>query len=304
MRPELIDAITLLRSGDPGSVEKAIQLLQGTVYAFSMKVCGHREDAEDTMQEVLMRSLPHLAKLEDSRALAVWLYTVTRNRCWRSRRRGARAEMLSLDELMPDVADLERLLRDKAPDPEKRALHGERDRLVQRAVLSLPAQYRIVLVLHDMEDLDTDEVAQVLGLQPGTVRVRLHRGRLAMRKGIAQLLDAGNGHGPSKPARGRKKGSQATRSGGGARRTDARSPDCREIFANLSEFLDQRLEAGACDKMREHIEGCPQCVAFLTDLSAAIERCRKVEVTCDPKIAARLGSLLTREYLRLAQQPA
>ncbi|MHB1857791.1 MAG: RNA polymerase sigma factor, partial [Acidobacteriaceae bacterium] len=91
MRPELIEATALLRRNTPESIDQAIGLLQNTVYSFSMKVCGHPEDAEDTMQEVLFRSLPHLAKIEEPRALAVWLYTVTRNRCWRMRRKGVHA---------------------------------------------------------------------------------------------------------------------------------------------------------------------------------------------------------------------
>ena len=294
MRADLSEVVTLLRSSNPESVERAIQLLQRTVYAFSMKVCGHREDAEDNMQEVLMRSLPHLAKLDNARALAVWLYTVTRNRCWRSRRKRvhAPAEQLSLDELMPDFVELQRLMEDAAPDPEKRALHRELDRFVQTAVLSLPASFRIVLVLHDMEELDTGEVAQVLGLQPGTVRVRLHRARLAVRKAVSQRLESGNGTRNAE----RKRGSVR------ARPAFARSAECRAIFANLSEYLDERLVPERCDKMREHIEACPQCVAFLNDLRAAIDRCRKLEVSCNPQVAARLGSLLTREYLRLAGQ--
>lgn len=72
MRPELIQAIELLASKDEARVNEALGLLQNTVYSFSMKVCGHREDAEDTMQAVLFKSLPHLAKLEDPRATAVW----------------------------------------------------------------------------------------------------------------------------------------------------------------------------------------------------------------------------------------
>ena len=86
MRPELIQATELLRRNTPEAVEEAIGLLQKTVYSFSIKVCGHPEDAEDTMQEVLSRSLGHLAKIQEPQALAVWLYTVTRNRCWRMRR--------------------------------------------------------------------------------------------------------------------------------------------------------------------------------------------------------------------------
>src|SRR5579872_4499856 len=107
MRPELIQAATLLEKNTPEAIEDAIALLQNTVYSFSMKVCGHPEDAEDTMQEVLFRSLPHLAKLKEPQALAVWLYTVTRNRCWRMRRKsaGAPTHMVALDDLMPDKAE-------------------------------------------------------------------------------------------------------------------------------------------------------------------------------------------------------
>jgi RNA polymerase sigma-70 factor, ECF subfamily len=116
MRPELTQAAELLHRNTPEAIEEAIGLLQHTVYSFSMKVCGHPEDAEDTMQEVLSRSLTHLAKIQDPQALAVWLYTVTRNRCWRMRRKAASAprHMLSLDELMPDETELGRLLEDAA----------------------------------------------------------------------------------------------------------------------------------------------------------------------------------------------
>src|ERR1035441_8665801 len=120
MRPELIQATDLLHRNTPEAVEEAIGLLQNTVYSFSMKVCGHTEDAEDTTQEVLFRSLGHLAKIQDPQALAVWLYTVTRNRCWRMRRRPAHApsHTFSLDELMPDEVELGRLLKDAGLSPE------------------------------------------------------------------------------------------------------------------------------------------------------------------------------------------
>ena len=155
MRPELIQASDLLRRNTPEAIEEAIGLLQSTVFSFSMKVCGHPEDAEDTMQEVLSRSLGHLAKIQDPQAIAVWLYTVTRNRCWRMRRKGASApkHMLSLDDLMPDDAELGRLLQDAAESPEGNLLHAEQHHLLHQAVLQIPVQLRIVLVLHDMEEL-------------------------------------------------------------------------------------------------------------------------------------------------------
>lgn len=300
MRQQLTDAMNLLRSEDPQQIGEAVRLLQGTVFAFSMKVCGHREDAEDTMQEVLMRSIPQLARITDPRALAVWLYTVTRNRCWRSRRKRAHApsEILSLDDLMPDAAELQKLLRDRADGPEQHALQEEETRLLHTAVLSLPAQYRIVLVLHDMEDLDTEQVAEILGLLPGTVRVRLHRARLAARKAMAKLLHTPE---PSTAAPTRRQKRPAGKANNSASRKGAA---CREVFAKLSEFLDGRLQPLACEELQEHMSGCPACVAFLRDLATAIDRCRKFEVRCDAELPARLTSLLTEEYLRMVGQPA
>ena len=294
MRPELIRAVDLLRSNTPETIEEAIGLLQNTVYSFSMKVCGHPEDAEDTMQEVLYRSLGHLAKIEDPRALAVWLYTVTRNRCWRMRRKSVNAPMqsLSLDQLMPDDSELGRLLEDAQATPEGAFLQGEQHQLLHQAVLAIPVQFRLVLVLHDMEELPTDQVAQILSLQPGTVRVRLHRARLHVRKEMSRILKDF----PNDPDR---SASRRTHSKSSATKEGKRPADCRELFSNLSEYLDGRFEPLTCDQMTEHIEACPACMAFLRDLRLAIDRCRSLDLPCDPLVAPRLRSLLTQEYLRM-----
>lgn len=297
MRSELIQATELLQRNTPEAVEKAIGLLQGTVYSFSMKVCGHPEDAEDTMQDVLSRSLGHLVRIQDPKALAVWLYTVTRNRCWRMRRKGASApkRMLSLDELMPDELEISRLLQDAAESPEGNLLHAEQHHLLHQAVLRIPVQLRLVLVLHDMEELTTEQVARILALQPGTVRVRLHRARLWVRNEMSRTLSG---------AEDKFEKSKSDRSSKGRHPKDRKRPsDCRELFSNLSDYLDGKMEARTCEQMREHIEACPACVAFLRDLRVAIDRCRSLEVPCDPAISPRLRSILTQEYLRLLNLP-
>jgi RNA polymerase sigma-70 factor (ECF subfamily) len=296
MRPELIQAAELLQRDTPEAVEEALGLLQGTVYSFSMKVCGHPEDAEDNMQEVLYRSLKHLAKIQNPQALAVWLYTVTRNRCWRMRRKSANApkQTLSLDELMPDDEELGQLLKDAAEGPEGNLLQGEQNDLLHQAILRIPANLRIVLVLHDMEELTTEEVAQILDLKQGTVRIRLHRARLTVRKQMSQILSAA-----VEPAnRGGAIEKKRARSKNGKRLTE-----CHDLFANLSEYLDGRVEPRTCDQMRAHIEACPSCVAFLQSLRNAIDRCRSLEIPCDPVVAARLRAILTREYLRMLVLP-
>ena len=74
MRADIEQAVALLRRGDQAALEQALGLLQNTVFSFSMRVCGQREDAEDTMQEVLLKSVPYLPKFDSPKALIVWLY--------------------------------------------------------------------------------------------------------------------------------------------------------------------------------------------------------------------------------------
>lgn len=284
MRSDLIQASELLQKNTPEAVEQAIGLLQNTVFSFSMKMCGHRQDAEDTTQEVLFRSLKHLGKLEGPNALAAWLYTVTRNRCHRMRRGPLERneKRLSLDDLMPNEQELKGLLRESEFGPEANAIHGEEHHLLHQAVLQLPTSLRMVLVLHDMEELTSEQIAQILDIQVGTVRVRLHRARLAVRKEMSQLL----------------KGTLSTTALEKRAMAD-RPAECRELFAKLSEYVDARVEPRTCEQMKAHIERCPACVAFLKDLRVAIDRCRSLEVSCDAEVAQRIRSLMTREYLRL-----
>jgi RNA polymerase sigma-70 factor (ECF subfamily) len=301
MRPELIRATDLLQQKDAAAVNEALELLQNTVYAFSMKVCGHVEDAEDTAQEVFVRSLPHLAKITEPKALAVWLYRVARNRCWRMRRKGsdAPAQMLSLSELTPVESELSQMLKDPNPNAETLLTKAEQNQRLQEAVLMLSPPYRMVLVLHDMEDLETEQIAQVLGVEQGTVRVRLHRARLHLRK----LLAAAD----SKVGEGTEPGDKAAPVTGNERR---RRPagmrpqpnTCQEIFANLSEYMDGRVAEPRCEQIREHIDGCRPCVAFLGDLRRAIDRCRSMETPCAPETDRTLRLLLTQEYLRMVDQ--
>jgi RNA polymerase sigma-70 factor (ECF subfamily) len=179
---------------------------------------------------------------------------------------------------------LQRLLL--APEnPENDALRAEQQNHLHEAVLKLPPALRLVLVLHDMEELESEEVARILGLQAGTVRVRLHRARLALRKEMARVLEGL----PNTPAATKMKPIR-------------RPEECREIFANLSEYLDARLAPASCEQMRVHIEGCPTCVAFIKDLRGVIDRCRQSSSVCDPRVAARLRSMMTQELLRLVGQ--
>ena len=286
MRGDVEQALELIQGGSPAALDKALGLLQDTVFSFSMKACGHWQDAEDTAQDVLLRSIPHLSKFDSPKALAVWLYRVARNRCISSHRENklSAARSVSLDELMPDSRELQELLKSKTPSPESAAQSSETEERLRLAVLALPAQYRVVLVLHDMEDLSTAEVAQILSLREGTVRVRLHRARLLVRQKLAKSSGTG------------KMSDLVIHASAEA----PRSMRCRSLFAALSDYMDGVVDDAVCAEMDRHINDCEPCQAFLSSLKQAVAQCRSYQPRCDPQRAEALRRELVVKYQRAA----
>jgi RNA polymerase sigma-70 factor, ECF subfamily len=282
VRAEIEKAVELIRAGDDASVEQALGLLQNTVFSFSMRVCGQREDAEDTMQEVLLKSIPQLPKFDSPKALVVWLYKVAKNRCLMNRRKSkfAPAHELSLEELMPNRKELEQLRSDGRINPESLAIRSEQASRLREAVQKLPPQYRIVLVLRDMEGLTDDEVAEITGLRAGNVRVRLHRARLFVRKELMRTWMAGSSK--KVRAQGRMEASRPAR--------------CKAMFKELSDYLDEQLDDSLCDELERHLKGCEPCQAFAATLEATIEQCRRSARDCPPADAAKLRRQLMRKY--------
>lgn len=282
MHGDVERAIQLIQGNKASSIDQALGLLQDTVFSFSMKVCGHPQDAEDTMQDVLLKSLPYLPKFNNAQALGVWLYKVARNRCLMNRRglKLSPQANLSLDALMPDGRELQQFLQSKRPSPESEVLQSEASERLHRAILKIPPQYRFVLVLHDMEGLNTAEVAKVTGLRVGTVRVRLHRARLFVRKELARL----------------GKNGRALHS---ARLRVSERPKprrCRKLFAALSDYMDGLVDDAVCEQMGKHLDDCKPCQAFLDSLEETVKQCRSYQPACGPSDSAKLKKRLLQQY--------
>jgi RNA polymerase sigma-70 factor (ECF subfamily) len=289
MRSEVEQAVVLLQRGDDEALERALALLQNTVFSFSMKVCGQRQDAEDTMQEVLVKSVPYLPKFDSPRALVVWLYKVAKNRCLMSRRKSkfAPKREISLEELMPDRQDLQRSDGARSVKPETVAIRSEEAGRLRKAIHKLPPQYRIVLVLRDMEGLTDEEVAEITGLRSGTVRVRLHRARLFVRKELMKV---------EKLRPRRKVEAVAPRV---VATQPPRPPRCKAMFAELSNYLDEQIDDSLCNELEKHLDGCGPCQAFLASLQSTIEDCRRLPVAVPDRVkAAKLRSDVMSRYER------
>jgi RNA polymerase sigma-70 factor (ECF subfamily) len=188
MNARVEQALACLKSGRPEDVDRALETLQEIVYGFGMKVCGVPEDAEDTAQETLLRLARQLKEFPDARALAVWLYKVAKSQCLMSRRKSkfAPAQMLSLDALMPQESEAATPAgKSWEITPEEILLNKELRGKLEDAVLALPKHHRLVLILRDMEQLDTREVAEVMGISEETAKMRLHRARVSLRNALA-----------------------------------------------------------------------------------------------------------------------
>jgi RNA polymerase sigma-70 factor (ECF subfamily) len=238
------------------------------------------------MQDVLVKLLPYLPKFDSPQALSVWLYKVARNRCMMKRRgqKNSPSKHVSLDELMPSQYELQDLIASKDPNPEANVLRGERDQRVRDAVLKLAPQYRMILVLHDMEGLSTAEVAHVTGLREGTVRVRLHRARLMLRQHLARIA--------------KTKGFVIDRLHAAADEDQPpkRSRRCRQMFAALSDYMDGLVQDVRYREMDKHLHECEPCVAFLDSLKSAVEQCRTYQPSCDTESATKLRQELVEKY--------
>ena len=187
---KFVGLIRDIKENKPNALNSLLKEVQQTVHSFGMKVCGGAvEDAEDTTQETLLQFFKNAKILEfrNPRSLVVWLYKVAKNVCIMSRRKGKYEpkHTLSIEDAGYNESydNLQNIaLKDSSGDPENLVVKKENQHIIQEAMLTIPLNYRLVLVLRDMEQLTTKEVSDVLDITEQNVKVRLHRARMMMRK--------------------------------------------------------------------------------------------------------------------------
>jgi RNA polymerase sigma-70 factor (ECF subfamily) len=176
--------------GDHDALEQLLLRSQEVAYRFSLTVCGHPEDAEDVMQEALVKTYRHVGRIREPEAFRPWLYRTVRNACLMRRRRRVDepAHLLSLDDLLPTPNGVKSIdVPDPGRDPEALVVNTRLRRRLRRALDLLPPAFRMIVFLREMEGLTTREVALVTGLSEANVKTRLHRARMFLQQ---QLGDA------------------------------------------------------------------------------------------------------------------
>ncbi len=138
-----------------------------------IRVCGNREDAEDVLIEALLKAYRHLDQLRESAAFRAWLAQIAKRVCWQLKEREALLPLLQLSAL----EDEGREVAGAEPLPDVQLVRRQMKELLREAIDALPALYRPVYELCDVEDLRGDEVAQTLGISRAAMKSRLHRAR-------------------------------------------------------------------------------------------------------------------------------
>lgn len=181
----------LVRGAAAGRSEAMEQLLmraQEVAYRVSLLVCGQAEDAEDTMQEALLKTYRYVGRIKDPEAFRTWLYRTVRNACLMKRRRhvGEPAHFTSVEQGAVggdgEPAPIEVVDKGRQADQQMiDALVGKR---LGQALDHLPRDYRVIVVLREIEGLSTREVAGIAGISEANVKTRLHRARQMLRKSL------------------------------------------------------------------------------------------------------------------------
>ena len=173
------DLARALLAGEANAFEKFVEHFRSKVFHYSWLICGSPQDAEEVAQETLLKVFDNFDQLREPERVRAWVFRIAKNVCLMHRRRSvfAPAHELSLEEL-PAASEVP----ESIDPPEGELLRSELRAVIDRVIAELPPTYRAVVLLRDMEELSTEETAQVLDLSIDVVKTRLHRGRAAMRQ--------------------------------------------------------------------------------------------------------------------------
>jgi RNA polymerase sigma-70 factor, ECF subfamily len=183
VQDEYADLVRAAVAGDAGALDRLLMRAQEVAWRFSTSVCGHADDAEDAMQEALIKTYRYVGRIREPEAFRSWLYRTVRNACLMGRRKkvGEPTRLRSLDDVWPGPDGPVRPdVPDHGKNPEQLADNAGLRRRLRMALRNLPGPYRTIVFLREMEGLSTREVANVMGISEDNVKTRLHRARFQL----------------------------------------------------------------------------------------------------------------------------
>jgi RNA polymerase sigma-70 factor (ECF subfamily) len=183
------------RRGDSGAMGRLVLKYQNRIYNVILKICADPDDAAELTQETFVKAIENLDKFEGRSSFYTWIFRIavnlTLNYCQRNSKLAF--ESLDAEQQQQDDGKIKRALKDflsddSSPDPAAQAQNKEMYRIAARALMGLDEAHRAVIVLRDIEGMSYARIAEVLGIELGTVRSRLSRARSKMRDILEAIL--------------------------------------------------------------------------------------------------------------------
>jgi RNA polymerase sigma-70 factor, ECF subfamily len=182
--------VEAFREGKPGAFDAIVRTHQDRVYSFCLRMLSDREDALDVAQEVFLSAYRNLQGFRGEASLSTWLLRIAANRSLnRIRQRATRAarEVMSIEP----QGDGESLFQPPGREedrPDRMVESRETRRILEAAIAKLDEDSRMLVLLSDVEGLSYEELSEAVGIPLGTVKSRLHRARMALRRMLAPVV--------------------------------------------------------------------------------------------------------------------
>ena len=174
--------------GDTDAFSRLVTELEKPVFRLAYSIMGSREDAEDVSQEAFLRLWRTLASFRGDASVVTYMLTITKNAALDELRRRKNRPTFTMTVQDEDGEERQADYADPDPDSDPAKEYARRERIegVRRAIADLPAEQRVILTLRDMEGRSYEEIAEIVGLNDGTVKSRLFRARQALKDLLLQ----------------------------------------------------------------------------------------------------------------------
>lgn len=188
--PEDVRFLTACRAGNAQAFSSIVRKYQDRVFNLTWRLLGNYEDARDVTQVVFVKAYESLDSFRGGSSLYTWLYRIAVNTALDERKRQWRRPEQNVEDVdgLPSGSQYVGASPTRASKPVDRLLADEQQERIAQAITTLDPEYRAVVVLRDVEGLNYGEISAVLGLPAGTVKSRLHRGRMLLRDRLKDLV--------------------------------------------------------------------------------------------------------------------
>jgi len=197
VRDAATDEMSLVRAakgGDVSAFEQLVKRYDRNIFRIAQHITQNREDAEDVVQDAFLKAYENLEQFQGNSKFYTWLVRIAVNESLMKLRRRRSDRTVSLDEDIETEEDtMPREVADWSPNPEQLYKQGELKEILRKTIQGLPASFRTVFVLRDVEGLSTEEAAEALDLSIPAVKSRLLRARLQLRERLNKYFRQAKG---------------------------------------------------------------------------------------------------------------